>query len=34
MLPVTPYFKASDTRIAGNCDDKHMLNKTSNLAFK
>ncbi len=26
--------KASDTRIAGICDDKYMLNETSDLAFK
>jgi hypothetical protein len=23
MLPVTPYLKAGDTRIAGICDDKY-----------
>jgi hypothetical protein len=39
MLPVTPYFKAGDTRIASICDDKctttlEMLNETSDLAFK
>jgi hypothetical protein len=39
MFPVALYFKASNTRITGICDDKYtttlqMLNKTSYLVFK
>ena len=39
LLPVAPYFKAGDSRIAGICDNQYtttleMLTETSDKAFK